>query len=58
VTWQDLDVKGVSSGVGNGNGVLDGPELRNIDSIVVYLTVLQGQRRQVYRTQVDLRNQA
>lgn len=56
-TWKDLDAKGTSSGVGNGNGLLDGPELRNVDSIVVYLTVLQGQRKQVYRTQIDLRNQ-
>jgi hypothetical protein len=38
--------------------VLDGPEMRAIDSVVVYLTVLQGTRKQVYRTQVDLRNQA
>lgn len=55
-TWQNLDSGGVSAGYGNNNGVLDGPELRAVDSIVINLTVLQGVHQQVYRTQVDLRN--
>lgn len=57
-TWQNLDTGGVSAGYGNNNGVLDDPELRAIDSVVLNVTVLQGSHQQVYRTQVDLRNRS
>lgn len=52
-TWLELDA-GVPP-VGNGNGVLD-VELADIDSVVIDLTMSQGGRSQVYRSQVDLRN--
>lgn len=54
VSWEELDAD--PAGVrGNGNKALD-LELSSIDSVSIELTVLQGQRRQTYRTQVDLRN--
>ncbi|MBK5307258.1 MAG: prepilin-type N-terminal cleavage/methylation domain-containing protein [Frankiaceae bacterium] len=56
-TWQNLDSGAVSAGFGNSNNALDGPELGAVDSIVLNVTVLQGVHQQVYRTQVDLRNQ-
>lgn len=52
-TWQEIDA--VSAG-GNGNGVPDGPELEDIDSVGLTLTVLDGPRAQTYTTRVDLRN--
>lgn len=58
VTWQELDCAPLSAGVGNRNGTLDAIELRNINGISISLTVLTGVRRQVYQTQVDMRNRA
>jgi type II secretory pathway pseudopilin PulG len=58
VTWQELDCAPLSAGVGNQNGVLDTIELRNIKGVSISLTVLTGARRQVYQTQVDMRNKA
>lgn len=55
-TWQELDSAPLTAGVGNQNGNLDSIELRNIDSVVINLTVFKGARRQVYRSQVNLRN--
>ena len=54
-TWLELDQAGPP--VGNQNGVLDQPELANIDSVVLNITVAaNGQHFQSYETQVDLRN--
>lgn len=58
-TWQELDAAScgpVGNTVGNGNGVLDAGELPYIDSVVLSFSVLEGERRQDYRTQIDLRN--
>ncbi|MGZ4610086.1 MAG: PilW family protein [Actinomycetes bacterium] len=55
-TWQELDSAPSTAGVGNGNGTLDSIELRNVDSVVISMTVFKGPRRQAYRTQVNLRN--
>lgn len=41
---------------GNANGVLDAGELPFIDSVVLDFRVLDGARKQDYRTQTDLRN--
>lgn len=54
-TWQEIDA---ATGIGNGNGVLDTPELERIDLVAVTLTVMEGQHRQTYQTQVGLRNQS
>ena len=54
-TWTELDQAGPP--VGNQNGVLDQPEMANIDSVVIDLTVASsGRFSQSYETQVDLRN--
>ena len=54
VTWEELDAD--PAGVkGNGNKKLD-LELNYIDSVAIEITLFKGQRRQTYRTQVDLRN--
>jgi type II secretory pathway pseudopilin PulG len=58
VTWQELDCAPLSAGVGNQNGLLDTIELRNINGVSISLTVLTGARRQVYETQVNMRNKA
>lgn len=57
-TWQELDSGGGSctSVPGNHNGVLDAPELAYVDSVQLTLTVLDGSRKQTYRTQIDMRN--
>ena len=55
VNWEELDADAVVA-KGNGNHVLDDPELKYVDSITMEITVLKGSRQQVYRTQVDLRN--
>lgn len=55
-TWSDLDA--APAPVGDGNGVLDANELRNINSVVVSLTVSEGGHAQSYQTQIDLRNLA
>ena len=53
-TWTELDEAGAE---GNLNGVLD-VELVNIDSVVLDLTMSLSGRKQLYRTQVGLRNQS
>ncbi len=54
VTWEELDAD--PTGVrGNGNKTLD-MELTYVDSVVIDITLFKGQRKQTYRTQVDLRN--
>ena len=53
-TWRELDA--APPPFGNGNGQLDNVELRNIDSVVISVTMSQGGRSQVYRSQIDLRN--
>ena len=51
--WTELDA---TLGVGNQNGILDGPELALIDTVTINLSVLQGTRQQTYQTQTNLRN--
>jgi prepilin-type N-terminal cleavage/methylation domain-containing protein len=54
-TWTELDQAGAP--VGNNDGALNQPELANVDSVVIELTVsASGQHQQSYATQVDLRN--
>jgi prepilin-type N-terminal cleavage/methylation domain-containing protein len=53
--WTELDA---APGVGNNNHVLDAPELQKIDLVSVTLSVLEGQHKQTYETQVSLRNMA
>jgi prepilin-type N-terminal cleavage/methylation domain-containing protein len=60
-TWQELDQGCPSASPvvpprGNANGKLDAAELPYIDSVVLDFSVLDGARKQDYRTQVDLRN--
>jgi prepilin-type N-terminal cleavage/methylation domain-containing protein len=58
-TWQELDAAScgpVGNTVGNGNGKLDAAELPYVDSVVLSFTVLDGSRKQDYRTQIDMRN--
>lgn len=59
VTWEELDTapSPCPAEVGNGNGVLD-TELDTINSVMIELSVLTGNRQQDYRTQLDLRNRA
>lgn len=52
-TWREVDA--AAPPVGNSNGVLD-VELANVGAVVLNVTMSQGGRSQVYRTQVDLRN--
>lgn len=52
-TWTELDAAGPP--VGNQNGLLDA-ELTSIDSVVLDVTMQIANHSQVYRTQVDLRN--
>lgn len=54
-TWQELDA---TPNIGNGNGVLDAPELKRIDLVAITLTVMDGPHKQTYQTQVGLRNQS
>ncbi len=54
VTWEELDAD--PAGVkGNKNKKLD-LELNYVDAVTIEITLFKGQRRQTYRTQVDLRN--
>ena len=54
VTWEELDAD--PAGVrGNGDKKLN-LELNYIDAVTIEITLFKGQRRQTYRTQVDLRN--
>lgn len=60
-TWEELDAgcPGASppvAALGNANGVLDAGELPYIDSVVLDFSVLDGARKQDYRTQIDMRN--
>lgn len=58
-TWQELDAATcgpAGNTVGNGDGLLDASELAHIDSVVLDFSVLDGARKQDYRTQIDLRN--
>lgn len=55
-TWQELDASGPP--VGNANALPDGPELNNIDLVVITMTVLDGAHAQTYTTKVDLRNRS
>jgi prepilin-type N-terminal cleavage/methylation domain-containing protein len=54
-TWTELDEAGLPEG--NTNGTLD-VELPNVDSVVLDVTMRLGGHNQLYRTQVDLRNQS
>ena len=64
--WRELDrflTTRNSAGVcdprpptGHAVGSIDATELADIDSVTISFTVLEGSRRQDYRTQVDLRN--
>ena len=55
MTWEELDAD--PAGVrGNGNKLLDRRAPATIDSVAIELTLFKGERRQTYRTQVDLRN--
>jgi prepilin-type N-terminal cleavage/methylation domain-containing protein len=54
-SWTELDQAGPP--VGNDDGQLDQPEISNVDSVVIDLTVASnGSFSQTYETQVDLRN--
>jgi type II secretory pathway pseudopilin PulG len=53
-TWQELDA--APPPVGNGNDVLDLPELNRIDSVQIALTVSESGHAQTYQTLVSLRN--
>lgn len=58
-TWEELDhgsCRPASTPVGNSNSQLDVGELPYIDSVRLTLSVLDGARKQDYRTQIDLRN--
>lgn len=54
-TWQELDA---SPSVGNGNGILDNPELGKVDSVQITLSITDGSQQQTFQTQVGLRNNA
>lgn len=53
--WTELDEAGVPAG--NSNGLLD-VELTDIDSVVLDVTMQISKHKQIYRTQVDLRNRS
>lgn len=53
-SWQNLDQSGPP--VGNNDGVLDAPELGEIDAALIRMTVLQSGRSQTFETEVNLRN--
>jgi type II secretory pathway pseudopilin PulG len=55
-TWQELDTNTAPCPSADNNNVLDANELRQVDSIVVGFTIFEGQHRQTYRAQIDLRN--
>jgi prepilin-type N-terminal cleavage/methylation domain-containing protein len=58
--WTELDEHStcapVSAGVGDNSLTLTSAELTHIDSAVIRITVLEGQKRQDYQLQIDLRN--
>jgi len=53
-TWYDLDASGPP--VGNDNNVLDTPELLNINSLVIQMTMTAAGHSQRFSTGVELRN--
>jgi type II secretory pathway pseudopilin PulG len=53
-TWQELDAAGPP--VGNGNDVLDTPELTRIDSLKIVATVFEDGHSERYQTLVSIRN--
>ncbi|MHB8342265.1 MAG: PulJ/GspJ family protein [Mycobacteriales bacterium] len=53
-TWYDLDAAGPP--VGNNNGILDSPELGEINGVLIRMTVSENGDTQVYSTEVNLRN--
>ncbi len=54
VSWEELDAD--PAGVVGDNDLALDAELPYIDSVTIEVTLFQGERRQTYRTQVDLRN--
>lgn len=58
--WAELDAYTTSCAArpaaGHTPGVLDASELSEIDIVTISLRVLEGDRAQDYRTQIDLRN--
>lgn len=57
VDWEELDADPAHV-KGNGNHQLDSTELPFIDSVTIQLTLFKGNHKQVFRTQVDLRNES
>lgn len=57
VDWEELDADPAHV-KGNGNHQLDATELPYVDSVQITLTLFRGHHRQVFQTQVDLRNGA
>lgn len=55
VSWEELDADPARVR-GNGSRTLDALELQFIDTVKIEITLFKGERRQTYRTQVDLRN--
>lgn len=53
-TWYDLDTAGPP--VGNDDGVLNSPDLLNIDSVVISLRMSTNGHAESFQTQVALRN--
>jgi len=53
-TWQEVD--GQAPPIGNGNGVLDLPDLNQIDSIKLDVTLSDSGHTQTYQAVVSLRN--
>lgn len=59
-TWQELDTASTHPGgvgVGNNNGILDGPELRYVSSIAFDLVVRNGDSESRFTAEAQLRNQ-
>lgn len=52
--WYDLDAAGPP--VGNDNGVLDTPELLEINDVALQITLSNGGRSQAFTTEIALRN--
>lgn len=55
-TWQELDSSGVA-GVGNSDGILDGPELPYITNVSFGMRVQEGGSSATFADQVQLRNE-
>lgn len=53
-SWYDLDTAGPP--VGNGNSVIDLPELRYIDTVSIQLTMSSGGHTQIFNSATELRN--